>query len=147
MFNVLLRILFGYALSAFAATAAAVTVMAMVTGGWSLGWRDIAAGAFIIGLTAWGGLLFAIKGEIAGWTQPLTYVWGGLFAMATGVATVTSLGVLQGLLQGYTEWDVKHALSLLWNVAELLALGFVPGIAGGLTYWLVSVRRDRERPV
>jgi hypothetical protein len=147
MLKGIIRVFFGYGLSVLVATCAAVMMLALETGTWSLGWHDIAAGAFIIGLTAWGGLLFAIRGEMAGWTRASTYAGGGLLAMVVGVATITALGILQGLVQGYAEWDTKHAMSLLHNAAQLLALGIIPGIAGGLTYWLAAVLKDRKRPV
>jgi hypothetical protein len=139
----LVRLAFGYALAAAAATIVALAQMPIMFGGEPLGWKDSLGAYVVIAMFAWTGVPFAIMGARRGWKEPLTYIGGGLLAATAGVASLFVLSFLQREISGLSVLDGKFLLSAVYNAAQLLALGFLPGVAGGLTYWLVAVRNRR----
>lgn len=101
----------------------------------------------VIGIFAWAGIPFALLGAYRGWTKPVTYLGGGLLAMATGVASLFALSFLQSEFRYGTALDGKALASAVYNAGQLLALGIFPGLAAGLTFWLVAVPKRQARPV
>jgi hypothetical protein len=136
--TLLLKIAAGCALGVLAATAMLQIQMLAMFGGGVLGWRDLAAAAAIIGVFAGGGFLFAIQGYRRRWTRPATYAGGGVLAMLLGVALLSGYGVLQGLAHGYLAPSPETVWSFAVTTTQLIALGVLPGLAGGLTFWLVA---------
>jgi hypothetical protein len=145
MEQALVRIVIGYALASAAAAAVVMVELPLIAGAATLTAKDYLAAVLMIGVFAWAGFFFAVWSRIKGWTQVTTFLMGGLFAMAVGVATMSGLGILLGLWQGSYELDRASALSACRNIVELLSVGILPGLAGGGTYWLVAVPKSKPR--
>jgi hypothetical protein len=141
MMTVILKILAGYGLAAAAATAVALVQMPILFGGALLGWKDSVGAYLVIAVFAWFGIPFALLAARRGWSKPVTYMGGGSLAMAVGVASIFALALVHGEINGYARIDGETLAKAARNIAEMLALGILPGVAGGLTYWMIAAPR------
>jgi energy-converting hydrogenase Eha subunit A len=138
---IFIRVVVGYIAAVTGATIALVLQLALITQSKPVGGGYLILAVVLIGIFGWSGLIVGFLGVRRGWSRALTYALGGVLAMLIGVLTMFAWTTVNTWDKAMVVEDPRDRFKDLANLALLIGFGIVPGIAGGLTYWMIAAPR------